>query len=533
MRKKQRVIAIVGPTAVGKTAMSLELAKMLNGEIISCDSMQIYRTMDIGTAKPTKEELALAPHHLIDIKDPSEQFSCADFATLAKEKIEEIASRGKTPIFCGGTGLYLDSVIEIPSFSTSAKDEEYRQFLENEALEKGNGYVHNLLKEIDPESAEAIHENNLKRVIRALEIYHCTGITKSEWDRRSRETEPPYEATVFFLTCKDRERLYSRIEKRVDIMLEQGLVDEARELFERGYLDKQYTASSAIGYKELIPYLQGQASLDSCVEELKLSTRHYAKRQLTWFSRHDYYNVIYVDEQDPIQVAKEILQGKMDTRKQQIKENYESVLSKIKALDKEGRVTLLSATKMQSVEDINYLISLGCGCIGENRVNELLEKYESYDKSAELHFIGTLQKNKVKYIIDKVSLIHSVDSLSLLEEIDKRAEKIGKVVNVLIEVNSGREESKGGIFPEDVSDFCENARKFKNVCVKGLMTMAPRCQTKEEYLHYFGIVKQLFDKLFDKNSILSMGMSESYEYAIEAGATMVRVGSKIFGERKY
>ncbi|MBQ7761399.1 MAG: tRNA (adenosine(37)-N6)-dimethylallyltransferase MiaA [Clostridia bacterium] len=533
MNKKQRVIAIVGPTAVGKSAMAIELARLLNGEIISCDSMQIYRTMDIGTAKPTKQGQALVPHHLIDIKNPNEEFSCADYAKVAKEKIDEVIKRGKTPIFCGGTGLYLDSVIEIPSFSTSAKDEEYRQFLEKEALEKGNGYVHSLLKEVDSESAQAIHENNLKRVIRALEIYHCTGVTKSEWDRRSKEVESPYEATVFFLTCKDREKLYSRIEKRVDIMLNDGLLDEARELFEKGYLDKQYTASGAIGYKEFIPYFEGYASLDSCVEELKLSTRHYAKRQLTWFSRHDYYNVIYVDEEDPIQVAKEILQGKMDTRKQQIKENYESVLSKIKALDKEGRVTLLSATKMQSAEDINYLISLGCGCIGENRVNELLEKYGQYDKSAELHFIGTLQKNKVKYIIDKVSLIHSVDSLSLLEEINKRAEKIGRVVNVLIEVNSGREESKGGILPEDVSDFCENAKKYKNVCVRGLMTMAPKCQTREEYLYYFGIVKQLFDKLFDKNAILSMGMSDSYEYAIEAGATLVRVGSKIFGERKY
>ncbi|MBQ4585447.1 MAG: tRNA (adenosine(37)-N6)-dimethylallyltransferase MiaA [Clostridia bacterium] len=533
MKKKQRVIAIVGPTAVGKTAMAIELAKALNGEIISCDSMQIYRTMDIGTAKPTRDEMSQVPHHLIDIKNPDEQFSCADYASVAKEKIEEIISRGKTPIFCGGTGLYLDSVIEIPAFSTSAKDDFYRAFLEKEALEKGKGYVHDLLKEVDIESADAIHENNLKRVIRALEIYHCTGITKSEWDRRSKETESPYEATVFFLTCKDRDLLYSRIEKRVDLMLEEGLLDEARSLFEKGYLDKQYTASGAIGYKEFIPYLEGNASLESCVEELKLSTRHYAKRQLTWFSRHDYYNTIYVDIQNPIEVAKEILKGNMDTRKRQIKENYESVQSKIRELDKEGRVTLLAATKMQNAEDINYLISLGCFCIGENRVNELLEKYDQYDKSAELHFIGTLQKNKVKYIIDKVSLIHSVDSLSLLEEINKRAEKIGRVVNVLIEVNSGREEAKGGILPEDVAEFCQRAREYKSVCVRGLMTMAPKCQTKEEYLYYFGIVKQLFDELFDKDAILSMGMSDSYEYAIEAGATMVRVGSKIFGERKY
>ncbi len=220
---------------------------------------------------------------------------------------------------------------------------------------------------------------------------------------------------------------------------------------------------------------------------------------------------------------------------EQIKKNYEGVLCSIKEIDKEGRVTLLCATKTQTVEDINYLISLGCKCIGENRVNELLEKYDSYDKSAELHFIGTLQKNKVKYIIDKVSLIHSVDSLSLLEEINKRAEKIGKVMDVLLEVNSGREESKGGIMPEDVCDFYEKAKEYRSVRVRGLMTMAPRCETKEEYMKYFTLTRELFDKLFcnESDSILSMGMSESYLYAIEAGATLVRVGSGVFGQRKY
>jgi pyridoxal phosphate enzyme (YggS family) len=194
---------------------------------------------------------------------------------------------------------------------------------------------------------------------------------------------------------------------------------------------------------------------------------------------------------------------------------------------------LLCATKTQSVEDINYLISLGCTHIGENRVNELLEKYEGYDKSAQVHFIGTLQSNKVKYIIDKVSLIHSVDTVSLLEEISKRASKIGKTMDILIEVNSGMEENKGGIMPNDVPDFVSKARTYAGVRVRGLMTMAPRCETKEEYLKYFGITKALFDELFgdDKDAILSMGMSESYEYAIEAGATMVRVGSSIFGKR--
>lgn len=221
--------------------------------------------------------------------------------------------------------------------------------------------------------------------------------------------------------------------------------------------------------------------------------------------------------------------------KELLKKNYNAVLDNIRALDKDGRVKLLIATKMQSCEDINYLVSQGADLIGENKVNELLEKYEGYDKKAEVHFIGTLQSNKVKYIVDKVTLIHSVDKLSLLQEIDKRAGKIGKVMDVLLEVNSGKEENKGGIFPEDVVDFYEKARSFENIRVRGLMTMAPRCQKREEYLKYFGLTKEIFDKLFknDENAILSMGMSESYTYAIEAGANLVRVGSKIFGERKY
>jgi len=218
-------------------------------------------------------------------------------------------------------------------------------------------------------------------------------------------------------------------------------------------------------------------------------------------------------------------------KEQIIKENYEKISNEISSMNKDA--SLLCATKTQTVEDINYLISLGCKIIGENRVNELLEKYDSYDKRAELHFIGTLQTNKVKYIIDKVSLIHSVDSVSLLNEINKRAEKIGKVMDILLEVNSGREENKGGILPEDVCDFYEKAKAYPNVRVRGLMTMAPRCEAREEYLKYFTLTKEIFDKLFkdDKNAILSMGMSESYKYAIEAGATLVRVGSGIFGKR--
>ncbi len=221
--------------------------------------------------------------------------------------------------------------------------------------------------------------------------------------------------------------------------------------------------------------------------------------------------------------------------KEQLKENYERVLSGIRELDPSGKVTLLLATKTQSTEDINYLISLGAAVIGENRVNEIREKYDGLDKRASLHMIGTLQKNKVKYIYDKVDMIHSVDSLALAEEIDKKCQSIGKVMDILVEVNSGREEAKGGILPENVEAFCTELSRLPNIRVRGLMTMAPRCDTEDEYIKYFSLTREIFDKLFSesKDAILSMGMSESYIPAIKAGATMVRVGSAVFGERKY
>ena len=302
-----KLIAIVGPTAVGKTALAIELAKRYNGEIISCDSMQVYKGMDIGTAKPTRKEQAQVKHHLINIKEPNEGFSCADYATLAKKAIADIEKRGKTPIFCGGTGLYLDSVIEIPSFCETAKDQEYRTYLENYAKEHGNESVHKMLAEIDPQSAEATHANNVKRVIRALEIYKCTGVTKSEWDRRSKEIKPPYDATVLFLTCEDREEMYRRIDRRVDIMMAEGLMFEVRGLYEAGMLDSRYTSSGAIGYKELIPFFREGRELDLCVEELKMATRHYAKRQLTWFNKKKSYQKIYVDRENALERAMELL----------------------------------------------------------------------------------------------------------------------------------------------------------------------------------------------------------------------------------
>lgn len=221
--------------------------------------------------------------------------------------------------------------------------------------------------------------------------------------------------------------------------------------------------------------------------------------------------------------------------KEQLKENYNRVLSEIRELDPCGRVSLLLATKMQSAEDINFLISEGATLIGENRVNEIREKYDALDKGASLHMIGTLQKNKVKYIFDKVDMIHSVDSYSLAEEINKRCASAGKIMDILIEVNSGREEAKGGIMPEDVEDFIDSLRSLTSVRVRGLMTMAPKCESEEEYMKYFSLTREIFDKLFseDENAVLSMGMSDSYIPAIKSGATMVRVGSAVFGERKY
>ena len=311
MENKPHIIAVVGPTAVGKTALAIELAERVNGEIISCDSMQIYRGMDIGTAKATKEERERVRHHLIDIRNPDEDFSCADYAILAKEAIDDSLSRGKTPIFCGGTGLYLDSVIEIPSFADTKKDIEYRSWLENYANTHGNSALHALLREVDSESADAIHENNVKRVIRALEIYHTTGKKKSELDAISKMKERPYRTTVFYLTYKDRDTLYSRIDSRVDYMIELGLVSECKSLFERGYLENGSTASDAIGYKELLPYLKGERALEECISELKLSTRHYAKRQGTWFRRKTDYHTVFVDEVNPLEYAIEVLKNEL------------------------------------------------------------------------------------------------------------------------------------------------------------------------------------------------------------------------------
>ena len=281
---KIKTISVLGPTASGKTGLAIALAGRLNGEVVSCDSMQLYRGMDIGTATPTVEERDGIVHHMFDIVDPEEEFSAADYARIAAGVIEDIASRGKLPILCGGTGMYHDSLMRITGYSEGEKDEALREELYRIASEQGNEVLHARLREIDPEAADAIHPNNVKRVVRAIEVFETTGKTKTETDREQIAGEVPYDDTVFILEFADRDLLYSRIEKRVDIMMHEGLEEEAKNLLCTGR-NVSRTAAQAIGYKEFLPYFAGEKTLDEVSAVIKLATRHYAKRQLIWFRR--------------------------------------------------------------------------------------------------------------------------------------------------------------------------------------------------------------------------------------------------------
>ncbi len=277
------VIVIVGPTASGKTGLSIELAKRLNGEIISADSMQIYKFMDIGTAKPTEAERQGINHYLIDEVMPSEEFNVVRFKELAVKYIEEIISKGKQPILVGGTGLYVSSLINNINFSESESDWELREELNKEAEEKGPQYLHDRLRLVDPEAAENIHPNNVKRVVRALEVYYQTQKPISYHNEISRGTPSKYDFILLGLTM-ERQRLYDRINERVDIMLENGLVEEVRRLVELGYADS-ITSVQGIGYKEILSYLRRERTLEEAVEVIKRESRRYAKRQITWFKR--------------------------------------------------------------------------------------------------------------------------------------------------------------------------------------------------------------------------------------------------------
>lgn len=279
----KRVIVVAGPTASGKTSLAISLAKALNGEVVSADSMQIYQYMNIGTAKPTVEEMDGVPHHLLDFVSPLEAFDVVQYQKMAMEVIEDIFARGKQPILCGGTGLYINSLIYNLSYGETEADPVFREKMAKEAALYGNEVLHAKLREVDPKAAETIHPNNVKRVIRALEVYETTGKRFSEQLEASRQNPAPYDYVCIGLELP-REYLYDRINKRVDLMLEAGLLEETRALLERGLLEGP-TASMGICYKELLPYLRGESTLLDCAERLKQGTRNYAKRQMTWFKR--------------------------------------------------------------------------------------------------------------------------------------------------------------------------------------------------------------------------------------------------------
>ena len=281
--EKQKVIVICGPTASGKTALSIELAKKINGEIVSCDSMQIYKEMDIGTAKPTLEEMQGIKHYMIGIISPNERYSVADYKKDAKMAIREILNKGKVPIVVGGTGLYIDSLIYEIEYQNIEFDKEYREYLEKEVKEKGLEELYNEAKEIDPEAIEKISKNDKKRILRILEIYHATGENKTEQEKKSRLKEVEYDYKVYALNM-DREKLYDRINKRVDKMIEEGLIQEVEKIYKK-YNDFP-TAMQGLGYKEVVEYLEGKLTKEEMIEKIKQETRRYAKRQLTWFRKN-------------------------------------------------------------------------------------------------------------------------------------------------------------------------------------------------------------------------------------------------------
>lgn len=296
MKEKQKVIVICGPTASGKTALSIELAKKINGEIISADSMQIYKDMDIGTAKPTKEEMQGIKHYLLDFVSPEERYSVAQYKHDAKKAIKEILSKGKMPIIVGGTGLYVDSLIYEIEYSDIKIDEKYRKELEEIAEMQGLEKLYKMALEIDPIAMEKISENDKKRIIRVLEIYKATGKTKTQQEEESRKNPVEYDYKVFAINW-DREILYQRINKRVDIMIEQGLIEEVKEILKK--YTKFPTAMQGLGYKEVADYINGNYTKEEMIEKIKMETRRYAKRQLTWFRKNK--QTIWLDGTNDIQ----------------------------------------------------------------------------------------------------------------------------------------------------------------------------------------------------------------------------------------
>lgn len=283
VNKMKPLIVIAGPTASGKTSLSVELAKKINGEVISADSMQIYKYMDIGTAKIKEEEKEGIKHFLVDELYPDEEFNINIFQKMAKEAIDKIISKGKIPIIVGGTGFYIQSVVYDIAFEDTNKDEQYREELERIAKNEGNKVLHNMLEKVDKDSANKIHENNVKRVIRALEFYKQTGLPISKHNEEEKNKKSPYNL-LFYVLNMDRDVLYDRIDRRVDIMINEGLVDEVKKLIDMGY-SKDLVSMKGLGYKEIVGYLDGFYDLERAIYILKRDTRHFAKRQLTWFKR--------------------------------------------------------------------------------------------------------------------------------------------------------------------------------------------------------------------------------------------------------
>lgn len=304
---KQTVIVIVGPTGIGKTKLSIELAKKINGEIVSADSMQIYKKMNIGTAKPTDAEKQGIPHYMMDIIDMEENFSVAEYQSMAFEYIKKIFENGRVPIVVGGTGLYINSIVDEIIYSEIEENPIYREQLEEIAKEKGNKYLHDELKLKDPKAAQRIEVNDLKRIIRALEVYEMTGKTITEQQESSKPKDKKYNYIIIGLRT-DREIIYDRINKRVDQMFEQGLLEEAKEILK--LTDDNNTSHQAIGYKELAKYFEGKESLEEAKENIKKESRHYAKRQFTWFNKNE--RIIWLDSEVSVDENIEIIKRIMD-----------------------------------------------------------------------------------------------------------------------------------------------------------------------------------------------------------------------------
>ncbi len=311
------VIAVVGPTASGKTALSINIAKRFSGQVVSADSMQIYEKMNIATAKPTEDEMQGIPHHLIGFQPIEKKFSVAEYVTLAKECIEKIHSQGDLPVIAGGTGLYVDSLLQNIQFSQEDENTEIRKELTEMFDEKGAEFMLNWLQEIDPQTADRLHLKDKSRIIRALEIYKATGKTMTEQKALSKTKPSPYNTLYIGINYRDRNVLYDRINRRVDIMVENGLLEEAKDFYN---IESDKTACQAIGYKELAPYFNGEKTLDECLESLKIETRHYAKRQLTWFRKNENINWIYPDDyenqEDMLESVYEIINEFLKENKQ-------------------------------------------------------------------------------------------------------------------------------------------------------------------------------------------------------------------------